>query len=88
LEAGLTASLRCWAASQKYTFLLFIEIELQMQDDGTNHCQYILAADLSIDYYYLFCALSGLTLTVQGDDLLVDVNQRAHIVGHVWGTWL
>ncbi len=55
-------------------------LELQMQDDGTNHYYYTLAADLSIDYYYQFCQPSDPQLTVQDADLTVDVATLASVV--------
>lgn len=48
-------------------------LELQMQDDGTNHYYYALAADLNVSYYYQFCPPSDPTLSVQDADLLVNV---------------
>ena len=47
-------------------------LELQMQDDGTNHYFYTLAADLGIDYYYQFCTPNDPALGVQDADLFVD----------------
>ena len=55
-------------------------LELQMQDDGTNHYYYTLAADMGIDYYYQFCPPSDPTLTVQDADLTVEVTELSRIV--------
>ena len=60
------------------TNMLFMQpgskvLELQMQDDGTNHYYYTLAADLGINYYYQFCTPNDPTLGVQDADLFVDL---------------
>jgi capsular polysaccharide biosynthesis protein len=58
-------------------------LELQMQDDGTNHYYYTLAADLSIDYYYQFCLPNDPDLTVQDADLTVNVEELRQLVGEM-----
>lgn len=55
-------------------------LELQMQDDGTNHYYYTLAADLAIDYYYQFCEPSDPAKGVQDADLTVDTQVLTSIV--------
>jgi len=55
-------------------------LELQMQDDGTNHYYYTLAADLGIYYYYQFCLPKDPALTVQDADLTVNVNELHQLV--------
>jgi capsular polysaccharide biosynthesis protein len=68
--AGLTNMLFMPAGSQV--------LELQMQDDGTNHYFYTLAADLDISYYYQFCTPNDATLSVQDADLTVNIADLSH----------
>ena len=67
------------------TNMLFMQpgskvLELQMQDDGTNHYYYTLAADLGIDYYYQFCTPNDPALGVQDADLFVDLAELERTV--------
>ena len=55
-------------------------LELQMQDDGTNHYYYTLAADLDVDYYYQFCPPDDPSLSVQDANLTVSMAELERTV--------
>lgn len=91
-QVSIMARVRCLVSihGAGLTNILFMApgaqmLELQMQDDGTNHYYYTLAADLKVEYYYQFCVPNNSALTVQDADLTVDLHELDRTITQMLG---
>lgn len=91
-QVSIMAGARCLVSihGAGLTNMLFMApgsqvLELQMQDDGTNHYYYTLANDLDIRYYYQFCTPNDAALGVQDADLTVDVAELVLTIAQMVG---
>jgi capsular polysaccharide biosynthesis protein len=89
-QVSIMAQVRCLVSihGAGLANMLFMQpggrvLELQMQDDGTSHYYYTLAADLDISYYYQFCAPSDAMASVQDADLMVNIDELAQTVAQL-----